>query len=99
MKRIILKTTTLALMFLAGLFISLAYNWHNIDDKSTHIEESKGNYMPYYEAKQKANNFDSDKKYFYKYYIKNSYKKSSFPFITTIKDTIDKEIWYTTSRN
>ena len=95
-QRLIVVIVSIAIIIVANI----ATKWISIGDRQiSKIEEIKGDYLSYEEAKKAPGSFDIEKEYYRKYYVNTVFKRGTFPFLETTVDTIKNEIWQHERRN
>jgi len=81
------------------IFISIGaiktIHWISIGEGNKSIDSYRvnGDILPYSEAKRQARDYTSEKKYFNKYIIEDTYERGYFPFMKIKTDTLAKELW------
>lgn len=99
-KRKIVKLLLVFSVIILSVFISKINMWYLIGD-DTYVESYKrdSDYFTHREEMERVSNPQSNRKYFYRYYLECTYTKADFPNVNTKIDTIDTELWYTENHN
>jgi len=95
-----LKRATIAVVcILCAYSITKAALWYTIGNKPRIISyKSNSDILPVSVAQEVASQYNSEKEYFYKYYIEETCFKYEFPIIEIKIDTVKREIWERTTQ-
>lgn len=96
-----IKLIILSVILLSSIIITKSFNYYNIKEAGikTYTYKTQGNYLDPIDAYKQARNYNSKKRYFYKYEISNTYTAGFFPFINTKIDTISSSLWEASNTN
>ena len=91
-----IKLITLSLfLILISIGTTKTMHWISIGEGNKNVDSFtvRGDILPYSEAMRQARDYDSEKDYYNKYFIEQTYERSTFPFMKVKTDTLAIELW------